>query len=210
MSKPTLIQELDGAVFWKAGMAIDADGSPRAYAPLDSGLEGLDALCEAGRPGRWWAIMTGGDGKPVRQVEGDPAPGYYVSTTALVDRARPLRDPRRYVDAERVPYVAIPPELRDRGLRLGDVAMVSHAGKRCAAIVADIGPEGHYGEGSIALAVALGIPSSPRHGGCEAGVAYAVWLRSSRGWPRLLEDIASQAEGLLASWAPRAWLLGTG
>jgi hypothetical protein len=40
---------------------------------------------------------------------------------------------------------------------------------------------GKYGEGSIALARALGIPSSPRNGGCADGVTFVVFPGSSKG-----------------------------
>ena len=42
------------------------------------------------------------------QGPGDPAPGYYVSTTSLHDANLPVTDPRRYVDSEQVPYLALP------------------------------------------------------------------------------------------------------
>src|SRR5271165_3204735 len=72
------------AIVWEGGMQIDADGSPRAYNPVSS--KGLDALGNAGRPGNWWALATvngKSSGKPVIQGPSDPAPGFYVSTTAL-------------------------------------------------------------------------------------------------------------------------------
>lgn len=42
--------------------------------------------------------------------------------------------------------------------------------------MADIGP--HPGEGSIAMADALGIPSSPKHGGVDSGVTYVAFPHS--------------------------------
>src|SRR5262252_6322375 len=70
--------------FYKAGLNVDADGSPHAYHP--DGISGLDYLGNAGRPGHWWALVTD-DGKPsgnpIIQTANDPAPGFYVSTTSL-------------------------------------------------------------------------------------------------------------------------------
>jgi hypothetical protein len=61
------------------------------------------------------------------------------------------------------------------------------------AIFADIGPKGRIGEGSIALADNLGIPSSPRHGGISSGAIYVVFPGSGNGRPRNLDDIATGA-----------------
>src|SRR5215469_9907125 len=75
------------AIFYKSGFAVDADGAYRAYHPDDR--PGLDALKHAGHPGDWWALVTDNekrDGRPVLQEQGDPAPGFYVSTTALYER----------------------------------------------------------------------------------------------------------------------------
>lgn len=188
---------IDGVLRWSSGLAIDADGAPRAYAPSESGLSVLDHLANAGHPGNWWGLATdtgSRDGRPVIQGAGDPAPGYYVSTTALVDRAYPPASQRRYVDSSTVPYLAIPPELRVAGVKLGDVARVSYRDQWCEAIVADIGPRGKVGEGSIALANALGINGSPKHGGVGRGVDVVLWVGSSRGWPRTRDSIRAQVE----------------
>ena len=183
-------------VSWSSGMAIDADGSPRAYHP--DGSSGLDSLAAAGGPGRWWGVVTDASGQPVVQGPGQPAPGYYVSTTAFTVAGRDKADPTRYLDSERVAYIAIPPELTERlGVRVGDLAQVSYQGRQAWAVVGDVGPRGKIGEGSIALAVALGIPSSPRSGGVSSGVSYAVWAGSGKGLDR-----AQVADG--AALAPLA------
>jgi len=196
-----------------AAHAVDADGDPRAYHPDDTGL---DALVHAGAPGRWWALVTGDGtpaGTPVRQGEGDPAPGYYVSTTSLADPSKPLRDPRRYVDAGAVPYVALPRSFADaHGIRLGDFAWVERAdaGRSpgadagahasppgVAAIFADVAPEGRIGEGSIALAERLGLPPDPRTGGTqERIVRYVLFPGSGNGLPRPPEEIAAHGARL--------------
>lgn len=174
---------------WTAGLAIDADGSPHAYA-LDG--KGLDRLANAGKPGKWWGLVVDADGDPVVQGEGDPAPGFFVSPTSLCDRSKRLSDPRRYVDSETVAYIAVPPELVARGVAMGDVALVACGALTTAAIVADVGPHGHLGEGSIALARALGIDADPRLGGCEGGVQVTLWpgTHATPAWPRSKLDIA--------------------
>jgi len=202
----------DGTVQWRAGLTIDADGSPHAYAPANSGLVALDYLADAGHGvdekhpvANWYGVVTDTGlhtGTPIIQGPNDPAPGYYVSPTALEDASKLERDPLRYVNAEVVPYLAIPPDLERfqgaRLLRMGDVAMVRYRDRQVAAILADVGPHGKLGEGSIALAEALGMDSSPKHGGVGGGVSVVVWRESAHGWPRSLESIAHQVASLMA------------
>jgi len=179
-------------VAFKSGMSIDADGSPRAYNPQNTGL---DALGNAGRPGNWWGIATDSRGKPYVQGPNDPAPGHYVSTTALMDSRFPANDPRRYVDSEKVPFIAVPPQLKDQGVKLGDLVAVRNerTGKTVFAVVADIGPRDHIGEGSIKLAQELGINPDARRGGAGSGVSYVVFPGTKQAWPMTNEQI--QAAG---------------
>src|SRR5579872_5891755 len=83
----TAIFQMEGLpiVCFHAGMAIDADGSPRAYHPDNTGL---DDLKHGGYPGNWWGVATSNElstGEPLLQNSSDPAPGNYVSTTSLID-----------------------------------------------------------------------------------------------------------------------------
>lgn len=197
----------DGSVFFSAGMAIDADGSPRAYHPRSS--VGLDYLENAGRPGHWWALVVDPDGAPVVQGEGDPAPGYYVSMTALEDRGKAETDPHRYVDAERIPYVVLPAKARTEiGIWLGDLALVvdPESGKQAFALFADIGPNGHLGEGSIALAKALGIPSNPRRGGTDRKLTWLVWPGTGDHHPHDDAWIKAQGRAAFEAWGGQARL----
>jgi len=200
------------ALFFRAGMAIDADGAPNAYHPEK---KGIDHLGNAGRPGNWWALVTDNgkpSGTPVRQGPNDPFPGFYISTTALQDASKQRTDPGRYVDSRTVPYVALPPAVlaprREGGARLGDFVAVMNLtnDKVASAIVADIGPKDKLGEGSIALAEALGIPSSPRTGGVKSHVAYGVFPRSGNRKPRPVEDISKGGALLLAEFGGAAQL----
>ncbi|GAB4407857.1 MAG: hypothetical protein OHK0053_34580 [Microscillaceae bacterium] len=183
-----------------AGMAIDADGSPRAYHPEN---KGLDELSYAGSPGNWWALVTDNgqsDGNPLLQGPQDPYPGYFISTTSLNDRRYPLQDPRRYVNAEKIPYVVLSPSLkRITGTELGDLAYVKNLrnGKACFAIFADVGPEDKLGEGSIYLAEQLGIPANPRRGGQENDVLYLIFPFSGNRQPRPLDEIDSLGKKLM-------------
>lgn len=201
-------QTINGAVCWAGGMNVDADGCPHAYAPVGGALRGLDALGNAGSEGDWFGVVTDNGqktGKPVVQKTG-PWKGFLVSPSSLVDHSiTDLADPARYVDAERVPYISIASDLlasKGGPLHVGDLAMVVYKGRTCAALVADVGPAHKYGEGSIALAAALGIPSSPRNGGCSSGVVYVCWpgTAATPAWPRSHDDIAASVADLFASW----------
>lgn len=207
----------ESPLFYRCGLVIDADGSPRAYHPDDhSGLDHLGNAMknwkkrkkqrEEGKPVepiRWCGVVTDDGtehGTPVIQGPSDPAPGFYVSPSALEDRQYAKTDPRRYVDAAQVPYVSIPPDLESQGVRLGDFATVGHNGKYVSAIVADVGPRHYIGEGSVALAKALGVPHSPRGGGAAHGVTWILYPGSGNGQPRSPEEIEREASKRFDEW----------
>lgn len=202
--------EEGGALLFRGRLTIDADGAPCAYHP--DGRSGLDHLANAGRPGRWWGVLTDSgkpDGTPIVQGPDDPCPGFFISPTTLSDKSRPKNDPRRYVDSTQVPYIALPPEVRQQGgVKLGDVALVLNArnGRRVAALFADGGPKGKLGEGSIALAKALGIPDSPRSGGQKDDVIYLVFPGSPVPWPAPFPTIEGLVDEGFARWGGMARL----
>ena len=191
-------------------MTIDADGSPNAYHPPvaadgagdvvgdNAGDDaGLDELSNAGEPGHWNGIITDENGQPLIQQARDPFPGYYISCTSLSDKTKTFRDPTRYVDASKIPYVVLPQDVADRGgARLGDFAVVVNLrnGKSSFAIYADIGT---LGEGSVELANALGIQSDARHGGESDGILYLLFPGSGNRRPRTIAEIQSEGEKLL-------------
>jgi hypothetical protein len=182
------------AFFFISGMTIDADGAPNAYHPDDVGL---DELANAGKSGHWNGIITDPDGDPLMQQERDPFPGYYISCTTLSDQTKAFTDPTRYVDASEIPYVVLPQDIADRGgARLGDFAVVVNlrSGKSSFAIYADVGT---LGEGSVALAKALGIQSDAREGGESDGILYILFPGSGNGRPRTIGEIQSEGEKLL-------------
>jgi len=189
------------AFFFLAGMTIAADGAPDAYHPTDIGT---DALGNAGRPGNWWALVTDNgepSGKPLVQKADDPKPGFYISATALEDRTRPTSDPRRFVDSNTIPYLVLPSNNQG-GARLGDFGVVINRanGRSSPAIFADLGPKNHLGEGSIALAERLGIPSNPRRGGVSKNIVYVVFPGSGNGKPRTLAEIEREGAARFAAW----------
>jgi hypothetical protein len=204
----TTVWKLPGgsAIGFKAGMAIDADGAPKAYHRDDS--KAIDNLASAGREGAWHGLVTDNgkpDGKPVVQGPGDPASGYFVSRTSLFDKSKPVKSPRRYVDASKIPYVALPPEAREWGAELGDFAVVMNAknGRIAFAIFADVGPPAKLGEGSVALADAIGVASSPKDGGLASGIVYAIFTRSGNKEPRSAEEIEREGKKLFEALGGR-------
>lgn len=68
------------------------------------------------------------------------------------------------------------------------------------AVYADVGPANKIGEGSIALAAALGIPSSPKTGGTAHGIIYIVFPGSQKGWPLSQPEIDQYAATIFAKW----------
>ena len=97
-----------GAVLYKSGCTVNADGAVHAYAPDNSGLTALDYLANAGSPGNWWGIACDDAGKPYIQAPYHDAPGFYVSTTALCNPKYTAFHPRRFVDSERYCFSVIP------------------------------------------------------------------------------------------------------
>ena len=159
----------DGTVItFRSALTIDADGSPRAYGPHDSGL---DHTANAGHPGNWWGVVTDHQGNPVIQGPHDPYPGMYVSPTTYGRPEYPSTDPRKWVNSEIVPYGVIPGPLRDLigPVFIGCRATITNTtnGRQIEVVIAETGPSTHLGETSIAAAKGLGLPSDARTGGTE-------------------------------------------
>ena len=200
------IMELDGkpgALGWTCGLTVDADGHPRAYHP-DGSPPGLDYLANAGSPDNWWGIACDSSGDPYVQTEDNAAPGFYVSTTALVAPGFHECEPAKYVDSGLVPFIVLPSKPKfDPEQTLGDLAMVfnDRTGKMSWALYADIGPSNELGEGSMALCDALGIDSDPKSGGeSDECIAMIYFPGSYVGWPAPLEVLASTAYLLFDEW----------
>lgn len=212
--KAATIYRLPGhkTYFYRAALTIDADGALHAYNPQNTGLD----FNENGKypSGKWFAVVCSdppANLKPVVQGPNDPAPGYYISTTSLENTALAKTNPHRYVDSETIPYFVLPgsDSVKNLGAKLGDFGVVYNAknGTLCYAIYADSGPKGKIGEGSIALAKALKIPSSPKVGGLEERKLLFVVFPGSRaayGTPwthtETADDIAAAAMPFFLEW----------
>lgn len=172
-----LYTDASSAVLYRAGCTINADGSPHAYAPDNSGLTALDFLGNAGSPGNWWGIACNDSGKPFIQSAWHPAPGFYVSTTALVNpQVEDEGHPSRYVDSERYCFAVIPGGTSFA--KLGDVGLAynTETGDNMYFGVADIGPKDRIGEGSILLGRCLGLNPAPKSGGTSKRIISWVIL----------------------------------
>ena len=196
------VGELNGGVFFTAGMTVDADGAPNAYGPRNTGL---DYTANARGAHGWVALVTNKRGNPVRQRSG-PYRGFYVSTTSLAHKdIKDIANPKRYIDARTIPYIALPKDFAERfGIGLGDVAVVINEanGRSAYAVFADVGPRGRIGEGSIALARELGIPAGPRHGQAFNQITYLIFPASGAGrWKQITSAwVRSLAEMNLEQW----------
>jgi hypothetical protein len=165
----------DGAaLLFKTGATINGDGSPHCYHKDDS--KALDYLANAGGPGNWWGVATDSHGDPLVQSIEDHAPGYYVSTTALVNPSFPEHYQERYIDSERYPYIVVPGSFGS-GWKVGDVAFVLNedTGDNMYAATCDVGPTDHIGEISMLLAHCLAMNPDPKKGGAQSGIVYCVF-----------------------------------
>jgi hypothetical protein len=193
--------ENDFAVWYEGPLAIDGDGGYRTYGP--KGSQALDYLANAGSPGNYYGIITDLNGSPVIQGPNDPYPGMFISPTSLQDRSKLKSDPYRYVDSESVPYLAIAKDIiKNHGVGLGDVGFAYNIENQAfsPAIVADAGPAKKYGEGSIALAKALGIQNvSPKNGVVDSGIICFVFKGSKRNpaWPKTNAELAEEVRQLI-------------
>lgn len=189
------------AIIFRANMNVDADGSPRAYGPNNSGL---DWTANGGKPGNWWALVTDNgqkDGNLIVQGENDPFPGMYVAATSLQDRNFGLKDPLRYTNAENVPYISLPLQVRQKAhIEIGDFVWVYNTenGQSSYAIYADAGGSKGIGEGSMFLAESVGLKNDPKKdGGTDKNVIiYVVLPGTSFGQGYIPTSIQIQQKGL--------------
>lgn len=196
------IHNPSGATMYRAKMYIDADGSPRAYGPNNSGL---DWTANAGYPGNWWALITDASGNPILQNASDPYPGMYVCATSLANSNYGLSNPLRYVNSETVPYIAVPTNVLASGnIIRGDVAYVYNTvtGLSCFAIYADAGNTTSIGEASIKTASLVGVNPNVKTGGTSLGIIdYVIFPGSGfgQGYIPTIAQIDSMGNSQLAA-----------
>jgi hypothetical protein len=205
------VRAISGAILFTSGMRIDADGAPNAYGPHNWGL---DYTANAKNGSLWSGVATDSSGNPVVQRSGRYK-GLYVSQTTLRKNGASATSPQTYVNASRIPFIALPADFTQQfGVNLGDLAVVVNTanGKRAYAIYADVGPNGKIGEGSIALAKALGIDAKPRSGGATRGIVYLIFPKSGLGQGKLrtLSEINASGSRLFKRWGAEKQLRACG
>ncbi len=204
------------AVFFTSRMHVDADGCPQAYAPGNKGIESIKAATKKNGKLSGDVLVLDSGGNGVLQKASDPAPGFFISKTALSDRSKKDADPTKYVNALKIPYIVIPGVAI--GARAGDAALVIDqvTGARVKAIVGDVGPVDETGEASMFLAGLIsGLKlseiteakardkssfMSPRGGGTEKKrFRYIIFPGTTMKWPRTNAEIEARVDGALAA-----------
>ncbi|MGZ6125804.1 MAG: peptidoglycan-binding protein, partial [Myxococcales bacterium] len=222
------------AWFMKGRFMTDVDGAPNCYHPdnLDVRTDylkfdllqhkgALDWKANGGKPGNWFGVVTDtGEktGNPIVQGDGDPCPGFYVSSTSLSDSSKKRNDPRRYVDARVIPYIAFPGQIYNEGAqgtrftrvtkgptgRLGDFLTVVNPDadeehRYAHAIFADMGgfDDPHFGEGSPALGKKVHAA-----GLVDAKLLYILYPHSGAGPGKIptADEVQKKGEELFKQW----------
>jgi hypothetical protein len=138
------------AFFTIGKTATDWDGDPMAYGDKrkHKEIKPHDYLANAGHPGNWWGVVTNTrkkNGTPIEQSgvgPEQPYKNYMISTTKLVDTRYAENDVRRWTDATRIPYVALPNSRRSMvkiGLKPGCYCLLVNLEtmKYCFGVYAD-------------------------------------------------------------------------
>jgi hypothetical protein len=131
-------------------------------------------ICELGEAVYWQADFdVDCDGEITNSCNIDTDPDFQNQTSALTSEGQ-------FLDAESLPYVVIPQpspafDFGAAGLELGTVVMVVYKERIDFGIIGDTGPANIIGEGSYALARALGIDPDPRNGGTSDPVLYVAF-----------------------------------
>ena len=166
--RPTAASPLSPVRPWMGMGRMDRPDIRPVMLPRRNGPT-LDVIGNAGRPGNWWGVVTDNgqaNGTPIVQGGGDPAPGAYVSMTALNllgadGQGLPDRSPFKYVDSATVPHISLPEVVihRARGVVVGCRCVVTNTenGAAVETVVADSGNNDHIGEISVACAKAVGL-----------------------------------------------------
>ncbi|MFA6028331.1 MAG: glycoside hydrolase family 75 protein [Elusimicrobiota bacterium] len=176
------IEDMDAS--WRSG-AVRFDGASNGTF--------VDALAASPTRSSPWTVRAG------MAIDTDgPVSGY--DPRVHQDPHRQRQTSMRYADGSsldptRVPYVVVPKSRKDL---LGSVVVVRYNGQSALAVVGDCGPR--FGEGSVALAQRLGIPSHGVSGGVGGGVTYSfqpdLRVRKPQGEGALLNALSDAGRTL--------------
>ena len=143
--------------FTEVSDAMQADWAPSKSGPFCTyGFE-APGIPAKGTSKKVWGKDFGTGAIPI-QSAADPAPGFFISTTALSDPNHPEISQRHYLAADTIPYVVVPSRLVGNGKDFSWHPTPAWAwnlktGYESPAIVGDT--ERRFGEGSVALAQIL-------------------------------------------------------
>lgn len=131
----------DQSVTWTGTAHRLIGGAPNAYHPLNQNALGSIAEQQA----RGFTGLVSQNNILIRQCQSDPVPGHLVSRTAYQHQAYHPTDPRRYLNANVVPYLSIPLSVvlnwKDEwGMFLGSAAAIWDRcrGYRFMAVVGEV------------------------------------------------------------------------
>jgi hypothetical protein len=195
-------------------LAVDADGSPKAYHPLDKRPPDNHSVAFD-----WLANINVNDLLGIQGENGAVGPnaGFHISATSLFDNRFPKNDTRRWVDAGEIPYIVLSgrsfPWPGGSVVRPGCLAFVvdTVSGHSTGAIYADVGRA--VGEGSVALALRLGLrpfhPSRPPKvtGFSGKRFLYLILPNARPSPPWSADQIHSAASGAFEAWGGEQQLL---
>jgi hypothetical protein len=140
----------------------------------DEGGAATVAICKSGTAFFWTSDMDiDCDGITTSHCSSSTDPAYFNETSFQTSTGA-------FFTADVTHYFVIPlPSSRfnyqSSGISPGSVAAVVYNGKVAYAVFADEGPDNIIGEGSYALAVALGIDPNPATGGTAGPVTFIVY-----------------------------------
>ena len=193
-----------GGYFFRANMAIDVDGSPRAYFPNNE-KPALDKISDADAEGGSTTYIQG-HRNPKTGIKGEgPNEGYYVSATSLRFNNE-IYKTTNFLDAEEIPYIVLPKSLPSA--RLGDLAYVIdlRSFEATHAIWGDCGARDICGEASIRVARNLKLDHlNAQNGEEEDFFVYVVFpgtrFNPDEEPPHWTDDrIKAAADRLFADW----------
>jgi hypothetical protein len=170
VSSPTAAQKVRARLPWCSRQIsqglFKTDDEPSAPANIP--------ICEHGDLVYWRADFdVDCDGVVTKACNARTDPAFQSQTAAVTSQGK-------FLDAESLPYVVVPQaspafDFTRAGLELGSVVMVVYRERVAFAIIGDTGPANIIGEGSYALARALGINPDPRVGGTSEPVLYVAF-----------------------------------
>lgn len=208
------IMQLAGRLgfYYKAAMAIDVDGSPRAYTRDATSPKPLDSLESVDSEGTetMYIQQRSKTVRGVTHVGEGPFKDFFVSRTSLKFREDEAFKTSNFVDAELIPYIVFPHNQGEpavfSGTSLGDVAYVIdlRTGRSTHAIFADTNPK--VGEASLRVARNLGRSDLNAGNGEESDIFLYILFPGTRfdpeptvpHWPDA--EIKEVADKAFAAW----------